>query len=182
MKALSVIPAVFLTGCINVQTLPPDSPATPEETLGVYLLMSGVGAKAARADFLAAVYPLRSQIVTYAMIGFHRDRGLWPASREELEAYVAGSPANPSLPKDALTGLTLERKADGSLVYSTLEDRQRGREFTISSTHEVTFPVPSHLFASPKSAVAPVSRRATISFDWTQSINDAIQRVASGGK
>lgn len=147
---------------------------TAEEALGTFFLVSALGAKTGPSDFLATAYPQRSQVITFAIIGFHRDRGAWPKDAVELREYAATSPANPPLPEDALTGLELKQKEDGSLVYTTLEDRQRGREFTISAAHRVTFRVPSYPFATQGSAPAPVSRTTTVSFDWTDVIAAAI--------
>jgi hypothetical protein len=182
MRAKYFLPALLLVGCTTLESPPPKKQMSAEETLGTYFLMSAFGAKTEIVDFLTTVYPFRSQIITFAVIGFHRDRGVWPTSREELEDYATSSPANPALPEASLTGLLLEPKEDGSLVYTTLEDRQRGREFTISSQHTVTLLVPSYAFASPDSTAAPVSRASTISFDWTDAIAEAIIRAVTTKK
>jgi hypothetical protein len=148
-----------------------------DEALGTYFLMSALAGKAGVPDFLATVYPLRSQIVTFAIIGFHRDRGTWPEGKEDLLAYAKSSPANPPLPEDSLAGLVIEKKEDGGVLYSTTEDRQRGREFTVSKTHRVTFPVPPHPFASPAAEQTPAAKGSTISFDWGEAIAEAITRA-----
>lgn len=141
--------------------------------------MSALGGKSDTPDFLATIYPLRSQIVTFAVIGFHRDRSAWPMSSEELSAYASSSPANPIVPEGALTSLEVSKKEDGGIVYSTLEDRQRGREFSIFSAYKVSFPVPSYIFTSSTSPAASVPRSTSIGFDWGQAIADAIVRASS---
>jgi len=178
MRPIYFILVLFLTGCATTKA-PPERTMSAEETLGVFFIVSALGANDVPYEALHTVYPLRSQIITFAIIGFHRDRGRWPASQEEVEAYAASSPANPSLPEDAVAGLELKQREDGGLVYTTLEDRQRGREFTISSTHKVSFLVPSFPFASSGSTPAPVARGTAIHFDWSDVVAQAIIRALS---
>ncbi|MBI5383032.1 MAG: hypothetical protein HZA31_14130 [Opitutae bacterium] len=161
-----------------MQTPKPVQQMSAEEALGTYFLMSALSGKAGASDFLTTVYPIRAQIVTFAIIGFHRDRGTWPENAEALLHYAQSSPANPPLPAEALAGLTLAPKPDGGIDYSTTEDRQRGRVFSISSTHRVSFPVPSYAFANPNAQPAPMAKNTTIGFDWTSLIAEAIARAA----
>jgi hypothetical protein len=155
---------------------------TPQEALGTYFLLSSLGSKTDIPDFLATVYPVRSQIVTFAIIGFRRDRGLWPSNESELIAYAAETPANPPLPKGATTGLVVQTKEDGGITYSTLEDRQRGREFFVSVEYKVAFTVPSYVYASATSPTAPANKASTVEFDWGKAITDALVKIATAGK
>lgn len=182
MKRLALVTLLItsgsLAGCVS-RSPRAESRASPEEALGTFFLMTAItGGKSGVPDFLATVYPIRSQIVTFAIIGFRRDRGVWPSSEQDLLAYAESSPANPPLPKDSLTGFTAQTKEDGSLIYSTLEDRQRGREFTISPGYKVTFAMPTYPFATAGSAVAPSSKSSTISFNWSAAIAQAIAQLA----
>ena len=155
----------------------PKKEMSAEEALGSYFLFSALNGKNSMPDFLTVVYPLRSQIVTFSIIGFHRDRGVWPESEKDLASYVASSAANPTIPEGALIGITFQKKEDGGVVYSTSEDRQRGREFTVSSKYRVSFPVPSYAYASLTSAAAPVSQNTTVGLDWTDALIQAIVKA-----
>jgi hypothetical protein len=182
MRTTCIILLLSLAGCVAMKPPPPEKKMTAEETLGMYFLMSALSSKDGMQDFLQTVYPLRAQLVTFAIVGYHRDRKTWPTSKEDLVEYVSSSPANPGLPEDALAGLELEQKADGSIAYSTLEDRQRGREFTISTDYAVTFPVPSYPFASATSAEVPPGSNATLRYDWSDALIDALVHAASARK
>jgi hypothetical protein len=179
MRYIAILLMLCLAGCGSVGTRAPERTMTPEEALGTYFLMAALTGKSQAPDFLAAVYPMRSLVVTFAVIGFHRDRGSWPTTEQDLIAYASSSPANPPLPSGAVAGFATRKREDGGIVYSTLEDRQRGREFTVSSTYKVTFPVPAYVFASPTSGTAPISRGSTISFDWGEAIAQAVSHIAS---
>lgn len=173
--ALALAAIMSLTGCVSVRVRSSDHRASPEDALGTYLLLTAMTGAATNPDFLNTLYPLRSQLVTYAVIGFHRDHGTWPITAQDLLAYAASSPANPPLLQDAVAGYTANVKPDGSVVYSTLEDRQRGRDFTVSPDYHVTFPMPKYPFASGHSAVATRSAPSTVSFDWGSAIAEAIR-------
>lgn len=181
---LTILIAFASTGCISVRHR---GSQNADEVLSTYFLMSAMTGKDA-SDFLLAVYPLRSQIVTFAFVAFHKERGAWPTSVDELANFVAASPANPAIPEGSLTGLEVRLKEDGSLVYSTTEDRQRGRDFVISAQYKVTMKVPKSLFASaqakehPSAKEVPSATASTISFDWADAIAQAIIRAALSGK
>lgn len=182
LRAISVLLGFSVAGCMS-QGRPAVRQVSEEDALGTFFLMTAMtGGKNGVPDFLATVYPLRSQIVTFAIIGFRRDRGAWPSSEQELLAYAESSPANPPLPKDSVSGYTAQTKQDGSVVYSTLEDRQRGREFTISPAYKVTFPMPSYPFATAGSPPASASRSSTLSFDWGAAIAQALTQAALHSK
>ena len=174
LAALGV--GVFGSGCVYVQ--PPrvevasDTEQSAEQILGTYLLLSALGGGAKGADSLAtlaAIYPPRAQLVTQAVIGFHRDHGVWPATATELRAFAESSPANPRLPHDALEGFVAERHENGDLTYSTREDRQRARFVKITPTYRVILPVPAALFASPDAAELPRPvGGSTLSLNWSE--------------
>jgi len=174
MRILICIVTLLLAGCMSTAMRKPTKEMSAEEALGSYFVFSALNGKTSMSDFLTIVYPLRSQIVTFSIIGFHRDRGAWPESETALVSYIASSPANPTIPEGALIGIIFQKKEDGGIVYSTSEDRQRGREFTISSKHRVSFPVPSYAYASPTSAAAPVSQNTKIGLDWSDALIQAI--------
>ena len=162
--------ALLCGGCVYVQ--PPrvemaESGQSVEQVLGTYLLMSAWSPDAESLPALATLYPPRAQLVTYALIAFHRDRAAWPADAAELEGFVASSPANPALPTGALDAFVIEIRPDGSCTYSTAEDRRRGRFFTVTSDYRVSFPVPANPFAGPASPElgAPVTS-STLTMDW----------------
>lgn len=180
--------AVFGGGCVYVQ--PPrvevsgDTEQSAEQILGTYLLLSALGgagsgaaAGANAADGLATlslIFPPRTQLVTQAVIGFHRNRGTWPTSAAELRAYAESSPANPRLPADALEGFVAETQENGDLTYSTREDRQRGRHVKITPAYRVTLPVPAALFAAPDSAELPcVVGGSTLNLNWSETFPPA---------
>ncbi|MBC8010622.1 MAG: hypothetical protein H7067_11060 [Burkholderiales bacterium] len=173
-------------GCVYIQ--PPrievssDTEQSAEQILGTYLLLSalggaGAGAGANAADGLATlalIFPLRTQLVTQAVIGFHRDRGAWPTTADELHAYAESSPANPRLPADVLDGFVAERHENGDLTYSTREDRQHGRHVKITSAYRVTLPVPAALFAAPDSAeLSRVVGGSTLNLNWSETFPPA---------
>ena len=179
MRHLLLVFLPVFAGCAGVSSRPAERKMTPEEAIGTFYLMSAFSGRDAAPEFLSIIYPLRSQIVTFAVIGYHRDRGAWPATAEEIAAYAASSPANPDLPEGALAGFAAERLADGGLRYSTLEDRQPGRELTLSSSYKLTFPVPSFPFATPTSHEAPTAQGSTMTFNWGEFIARAMIELAS---
>lgn len=145
----------------------PTKPSSAESVLATYFLMSAL--RGELDDYLLSVYPVRAQLVTFSVIGFHRERGDWPSTLDELVDYIAESPANPHLPADALAGLQLQTDAENNLVYSTLEDRQRGREFTISPAHQVSFPVPAYPFAGKAAPeTKPDAEAPRFTFHWSE--------------
>ena len=174
-------------GCVYVQPshveVSGDTEQSAEQILGTYLLLSALGGGAKGADALAtlaAIYPPRAQLVTQAVIGFHRDRGVWPATADELRAYAESSPANPRLPADALAGLVAEQHENGDLTYSTREDRQRGRYVKITPAYRVVLPVPAGLFAAPDSAELPRPvGGSTLSLSWSEIFPSAPTAPAS---
>jgi hypothetical protein len=142
------------------------------------LIAALTSGKADLIGFLDLAYPLRSQVVTFAVIGFHRDRGVWPTSDQELLEYATSSPANPELPTESVEGFAAEVQEDGTLVYPTLEDRQRGREFTVTTSYRVTFPMAKYPFATADSTEATASHKNTVSFNWGDAIANAILQLA----
>jgi len=182
MRIAAVVLSLLFAGCESRTVAYSQKKMTAEEALGACLFISALGKARDAQDFLITIYPLRSQVVTFAIIGFHRDRGDWPGTGKELLAYAQASAANPPIPEGALTNLEVKKTSDVGIVYSTLEDRQRGREFSVSHSYRVTIPVPSYIFASPTSSVAPKSENVSISFDWGQVIVEAIVRAASAAK
>src|SRR5688572_22807614 len=125
MRIFICIATLLLSGCMSTAMRKPTKEMSAEEALGSYLVFSALTGKNNMSDFLTIVYPLRSQIVTFSMIGFHRDRGVWPENEIELASYIASSPANPPIPDGALIGIKFQKREDGGIVYSTSEDRQR---------------------------------------------------------
>ena len=165
-----------LAGCVSTRRPPPPEKLSAGEVLGTFLLMTAISGKA-DGDFIETVYPFRSQMVTFAVVGFHREHGTWPSGKDEVMAFVESSPANPPMPAGALEGLQMHVQDDGGVVYSTAEDRQRGREFTISAEHHVTMTVPSNLFASARATEIPPAGGSTISFDWTDAILQTLMQL-----
>ena len=109
------------------------------------------------------------QVVTYALIAHHHENGAWPADAPALQRFLAESPANPALPADALAGFQISTQADGSCTYSTSDDRQRGRFFTVGADYRVTFPIPANPFAGASAEELPhpfPGSGSTITINW----------------
>ena len=145
------------SGCIYIKspvvTVGETSEQSAEQVLGAYLLLSAMHGDASDSlPALAALYPPRAQLVTYGLIAFHREHEAWPVDAPQLQAYLQSSPANAPLPPDSLDGFEISVMADGSCAYSTREDRQRGRRFIITASHQVRFPVPASPYAGPNAA------------------------------
>lgn len=169
--ACAALVATLFSGCVYVQ--PPrvavasDPEQSPEQILGTYLLFSSLSRDPEALPALVALYPPRAQLVTYALIAFHRERGAWPASATELETFLAASPANPPLPAGALDGFEIATKDNGDAAYSTREDRQRGRHFTLTSAYRVSFPASVSPYAGRDAVEFPPAPAggSTLSFD-----------------
>lgn len=177
--------SLLVGGCVYVEParieLAEDGEQSAEQILGTYFLLStvlgpGSAAEPGAARWseglspLATLYPPRAQLVTHALIAYHREHGSWPTDAAAIRAFIESSPANPRLPVGTLDGFQLSTLPDGACTYSTREDRQRGRYFTLTAAYRVTFPVPAGFFASATSPERPPpASGSTLSVDWTLS-------------